>query len=260
MIMAKNLDLTGKICWITGATGGIGTPAVQMFAEAGAKGIGIHYRSNKKKAETIAGAAEQEGAETLLLGGSISEANNTAEMAEKIHEKWGRIDSLVCFATYPFNRDNWFRKFEDLSLAQWMGPLEIDLLGSMYCARAVLPYMRDNDGGSIVFISSTPAFTGDTVGLSYLVAKAGVLGLTRGLARTLGDDNIRVNAIAPGAIDTPPMKSLTEEERQELVDETVLKRLGKPEEIANAALFLSSNASSYISGNIMVVDGGYHMR
>ena len=120
--------------------------------------------------------------------------------------------------------------------------------------------MRRRKSGSIVLVGSTPAITGDTVGITYLLAKAGILALTRALAQVYGPYNVRVNAIAPGSIRTQPMEDLTDREMRPLLAETALKRLGTPEDIATTAAFLCSDAASFMTGVTLVVDGGYAMR
>lgn len=254
------MHLKDKVALITGASGGMGSMTAEAFARAGSTAIGIHYSHSEEKAREVLSEVEGLGTKGLLLKANVGNADEMQEAASQLHDQFGRIDAVVCFAGHPFRREEWFKKFEDLTPEEWKAPIDVDLLGSINSARAVVPYMKKQGAGSIVFISSTPALTGDTVGLTYMVAKTGILGLTRGLARALGPHNIRVNAIAPGSIRTPPMQALTEEEIKELVEETALKRLGEPEDIANAAVFLSSDDASYINGEILPVDGGYVMK
>jgi NAD(P)-dependent dehydrogenase (short-subunit alcohol dehydrogenase family) len=149
--------------------------------------------------------------------------------------------------------------FEDLDEEVLMKPLGIDLLGSLFVAQASIPHLRASGRGRIVFTASTPAVSGDVVGISYLLAKGALLSLTRSLAWYLGPDNVHVNALVLGSIDTDAMAGLTEEERRELEEETALKRFADPEEVARKAVFLASDDASFQTGTGLVVDGGFLM-
>jgi 3-oxoacyl-[acyl-carrier protein] reductase len=172
----------------------------------------------------------------------------------------GRIDVVVCFAGHPFRSEEWFKEFTALTREEFERPIQVDLLGSAFVAQAAIEEMESQQGGTIVFIGSTPALTGDRVGVTYLVAKAGILGLTRALAMIYGPKGIRVNALALGSIETEAMDSLPEEEKRMLVEEPAMKRWGTPEEVARVVAFLASDDASYITGQTIVVDGGYALR
>ena len=254
------MRLKGKVALITGASGGIGSATAEEFAREGARCIGVHYSRSETKAQDVLSKVKDLGSDGILVQADVSDPYQIKEAAYKLHEHAGRIDILVCFAGHPFLREVWFQNFEDLLPEQWRQPIDVDLLGSIYSAQAVVPYMKEQGGGRILFISSTPALSGDAVGLTYLVAKGGLLSLGKALARSLGQYKIRVNIIAPGSIRTPPMEALTDGEERELAQETALKRLGEPRDIAQAAVYLSSDDSSYQTGSVLIVDGGYLMR
>lgn len=256
--MARMLEGTRAL--ITGATGGIGAATAREFAERGAAAIGIHYSSAKAKAEALVEELEAVGAEALAVQADVSLRKSASDLVDQVATAFGGLDVLVAYAGYPFDRDDWSRPFEALTEEMLMRPLRVDLLGSVFTAQAAIPYLRKSSQGRIVFVSSTPAVSGDVVGISYLLAKGGILSLTKSLAWYLGPDNIHVNCLVLGSIDTPAMAPLTDEERRALAEETALKRLGTPAEVARKAAFLASEDSSLITGTLMAVDGGFLMR
>src|SRR5438094_540856 len=171
-----------------------------------------------------------------------------------------RIDIAACFAGHPFRVEEWNKELTDLTPAEFRGPLDVDLLGSAYVAQAVLPSMVKAGRGSVILIGSTPAITGDRVGITYQLAKAGILSLTRALALAYAPKGARVNALALGSITTDPMDAVSADERRTLAEEPALKRWGSPEEVARVVSFLASDDASYITGQTIVVDGGFALR
>jgi|SRR3990170_2748635 len=252
--------LDGRCALITGASGGIGRVTAIEFAREGARSVGLHYATNRVAAECPTKEVKKLGARAVLLQADVSRRDQAKRMVEAFVKGAGRIDTLVCCAGYPFRREDWFANFEDLGEEAFLHPFRIDLLGSFFAAQAAAAEMKRQRSGSIVFVGSTPAITGDTVGLSYYVSKAGVLALTKGLAQILGPFNIHVNAVALGAVDTEAMSVLNEKERKALADEAALRRTGDPVEIARKIVFLCSDDASFLTGHTLVVDGGYAMR
>ncbi len=252
--------LDGRFALITGASGGIGRATAIEFARENARGIGLHYATNQAAVESVAAEVEAFGAKAMLIRADVSKRAEAMHMVDVFVEAFGRIDALVCAAGYPFRLEEWFARFEDLPEEAFLRPLRVDLFGSLFAAQSAASVMKKQRGGSIVFIGSTPAITGDTIGLTYFVAKAGVLAATRGLAQILGPHNVHVNAIAPGAVDTKAMSVLTDGQREALAEEAALKRTGNPVEIARKIVFLCSDDASFMTGQTLVVDGGYAMR
>ncbi len=256
--MARMLE--GKRALITGGTGGIGSATAREFAVRGAAGIGVHYNSAKTEAEKLVEELEATGTQAVAVQADVSQRESARRLVDDVASALGGLDAVVAYAGYPYNREDWRTPFEELTEEILIRPIRVDLLGSVYTAQAAIPYLKESPSGRIVFVSSTPAVSGDVVGISYLLAKGGLLSLTKSLARYLGPDNIHVNSLVLGSIDTPAMAPLTEDERRALADETALKRLGDPVEVARKAAFLASEDASLITGTLMAVDGGFLMR
>ena len=242
------MQLDGKVVLVTGAGQGLGEAIATACAAAGAR-VGV----NDLDPTTATAAAERLGEAGLALPGDVSQADGPAGMVQALLDRWGRLDGLVCNAgildTHPFL---------ELEPAIWERVLRIDLTGVYHCCRAAIPVMLAQGGGRIVNISSVAGKRGGgLVGTAaYASAKAGVLGLTRALAREFGTCGIGVNAIAPGPAETAMTEWLDEERRQRVLAGIPLGRLGRPPEVAAAAVFLLSDAASYIHGETLTVDGG----
>ncbi len=251
--------LSGKTALVTGGSGGIGRAAAFELAREGAN-VAIQYHRNKKSADEVVSELNRSGGKALSVSADVAESDDCRRLVERTLETLGRLDVVACFAGYPFVREEWFKDFTELTGEELRGPLDTDLLGSACVAQAAIPAMVKQGAGSILFTGSTPALTGDTVGIQYLVAKAGLLALTKALAMTYGPKGIRVNALALGSIGTGAMDALSWEERKALAEEPALKRWGQPEEIGRVVAFLVSDDASFITGATLVVDGGYALR
>ncbi|MFQ5918715.1 MAG: SDR family NAD(P)-dependent oxidoreductase [Thermoplasmata archaeon] len=251
--------LEGRVALITGGSGGLGSATVRAFAEEGAAGLGIQYHTNKAQAEELVAGAKRVGTEAVALQCNATRREEAYELVGAAVEALGGLDTLVCYAGHPFRREEWFTPFEDLDEEVLMKPLGIDLLGSLFVAQAAIPHLRTSGRGRIVFTASTPAVSGDVVGISYLLAKGALLSLTRSLAWYLGRDGVHVNALVLGSIDTWAMAGLSKEERRDLEEETALKRFASPEEVARKAVHLASEDASFQTGTGLVVDGGFLM-
>jgi 3-oxoacyl-[acyl-carrier protein] reductase len=254
------MRLKGRVALITGGSGGMGSVTAEEFAREGARAVGVHYSSSKEAAEEVMGRVKALGAEARAFRADVARRSEVEAMVRAVVDAWGAIDILVCFAGHPFRREEWFSPFEELGEESLLAPLRTDLLGSVHCCQAVIPHMRERGWGRIVLVGSTPAIVGDTVGISYLMAKAGILALGRALALYLGPHGIHVNSIAPGSIKTPAMAGLTKEEESTLVEASALKRFGDPREVARKAVFLASDDVEFQTGTTLVVDGGYALR
>jgi NAD(P)-dependent dehydrogenase (short-subunit alcohol dehydrogenase family) len=249
------MNLAGKIAVVTGVGGGIGAAVADTFAACGAKVIGLEC--NSQALGQTATRVNSNGGELHPICADVSSEQSVARAFDEIEASYQSIDILVNNVGVEFYKD-----FVAVGVADWEFQLAVNLRSVFLCCSRAVPGMIRARRGSIINTASVQAFatTGQTA--PYAAAKAGVLGLTRDMARDLGPHNIRVNGICPGCIDTPMMdRSLARNAdagaaKQKMESAIPLRRLGHPYEVANAAAFLASDLASYISGVSLLVDGG----
>ncbi len=251
--------LDGRVALVTGGSGGIGRSAVLELAREGAD-VAVQFNRGKEAADSVVGEVRKLGRQAVAIQADVSDRDACGTLERETTRSLGSLSIVACFAGHPFREEEWYKEFEKLGPAEIRRPLEVDLLGSVFVAQAALPVMARQGRGSLILIGSTPALTGDTVGIPYLLAKAGILALARALAQIYGPKGVRVNALALGSIASDAMDSIQGKERRALADEPALKRWGTPEEVARVVAFLASDDSSYITGQTLVVDGGYALR
>ena len=247
------MSLDGKVAIVTGAANGIGRAVAEALARERASVVicDIDGEGASRVAEEIA----QGDGECLAFQVDVTSAQDIDRMVAQTLDRYGRIDFLVNNAGIAGDV-----KFTDLTESQWHRMLDVNLTSMFLCCKAVVPVMTDQGGGKIVNASSQAAFDGSSEAAHYAASKAGVIGLTRSLARELGPHNIAVNLIAPGIIQT----AMNPAERLKAKGEGWLKRLplkrfGLPEDVAKVVLFLLSDAADYITGQSILINGGMRM-
>ena len=252
--------LEGQVALVTGGSRGIGHAVAAALA---VHGCSVAVTSRKLEDAQAAARQIRDGTGAAALGAAcdVSHQSSVHELFQELG-RWsaGRLDVLVCNAGYPFLPELWDTPLHAApadKLESWyLSLFRTDTLGAVFCTFEALPLMIARRRGSIIYLSSTPALEGYR-GTPYTVAKAGILGLMKDIAREYGSHNIRANALALGNIRTPAtFDKLAPETQQELAEEAPLKRWGEPEEVGRAALFLASDLSSFVTGQTLVVDGG----
>ena len=240
--------LEGKIAIITGAAMGLGYAEAKKFLELGAKIAicDVNPEALNKALEELSAYGEVSGYVC-----NVAKKEQVEAMVKAVVEKYGRIDILVNNA--GIIRDVQFYKMTD---EQWHSVIDVNLNGCYYCAKAVVPYMIEQKYGKILNTSSINALTGQFGQANYSAAKNGIIALSRVLGKELGRFNINVNSILPGSIDTPLGRACSEEVQQMRIKSTALRRLGDPEDLANAAAFLCCDLARHITAQSLTVDGG----
>ena len=240
--------LKGKVAIVTGGTRGIGLETVKLFKKNEAKVILLGSR--KETVDNAISKLKEEGLEVEGYFQNLNNYNEIENIIKLIYNKYGHIDILVNNAGLSANK-----KIEDTSSEEFANIININVNAVFNISKAVIPYMKENGGGVILNTSSMVSIYGQPSGLPYPTSKFAVNGLTKSLSRELAPFNIRVNAVAPGIINTDMVASLKEEMITPLIKSIPLGRIGQPIDIANAFLFLASDMASYITGEILSVDG-----
>lgn len=245
-------DLTGQVAVVTGSTKGIGRAIAEELARAGAK---VVISSRKADAcEEVAAAIVKEGHDAIAIPCHIGRRADCEALIAKTREKWGKIDTLVCNAAI----NPYYGPMTGLSDEVFNKVMETNVRSNLWLANLVQPEMAARKDGSIIIVSSIGGLKGTEILGIYALSKAADMQLARNLAVEWGPDNIRVNCVAPGLVKTDFARALWEdpELRKGSEDRTALRRLGEPEDIAGAAVFLASRAGCWITGQTIVIDGG----
>ncbi|WP_322489456.1 3-oxoacyl-ACP reductase family protein [Chloroflexus sp.] len=247
------MELQGQVAIITGGARGIGRTTTIELAAAGARVL-INYQRSAAAAEALAAEIVANGGEAFAYQANVADEQAVERMVDAALERWGRIDVLVnnagITADAPLAR---------LRPEQWQQVIETDLTSVFLCCRAAVPIMRAAGYGRIVSVSSLAALAGNVGQTNYAAAKAGIIGLSRSLAREVARDGITVNVVAPGYIETDMVETVPEALRAWALQAIALGRFGRPEEVAAAIRFLVSPRASYITGHILTIDGGWVM-
>ena len=237
--------LDGKVALVTGATRGIGRAIALRFASEGAD-VAFTYRSQHEAAETLTAELEKFGVRAAGFASDAASFDNAHEVVAAVHSQFGRIDILVNNA--GITRDGLMMRMTE---EQWDDVLNTNLKSAFNYTRACTPIMAKQRSGSIINISSVVGISGNAGQCNYSASKAGLIGLAKSIAKEMGPRGIRANCIAPGFITTDMTAALSESIREELVKTIPLRRSGTPEDVANVALFLASDLSSYVSGQVI---------
>lgn len=249
------MDITGRTAIITGGAEGLGRATVQRFAEAGASGIVIaDIKTDEAQAAAKQVMAEHD-VQAIAVTTDVSDPAQVNEMVQTAADRLGRIDILVSNAGIcPLT------EWDDVTLENWNQILDINLTGMLLCTRAAIKHMRTQGDGRIVYVSSPAAYVGSIIAhVGYGVSKAGVIALMKSVAKKFAAEGIRANAIAPGPIDTPMGRTFSAQYWEATQEKTVLKRHATATEIADSILYLASDRSSYVTGEVLFIDGGWNL-
>ncbi|HAT4246269.1 TPA: 3-oxoacyl-[acyl-carrier-protein] reductase [Clostridium perfringens] len=245
--------LKDKVAIVTGGTRGIGRAIALKLADQGAN-IVINYRNSDKEAEELKSILEGKGVKVLTVKCDISNFEDSKNLMDKCKEVFGKIDILVNNAGITKDTLIMRMKEEDFD-----NVIDVNLKGTFNCAKHASAIMLKQRFGKIINMTSVVGIAGNAGQVNYAASKAGVIGLTKSLAKELGSRGITVNAVAPGFINTDMTASLSEKVKEEASKNIPLKRLGDPEDVANLVGFLASDSANYITGQVINVDGGMVM-
>jgi len=253
------VKLKGKVAAITGAGSGIGESIARLFAKEGALVGVIDYV--RKAGEAVVSKIRNESGEAIFIEADVSKVSDTERMIKTIIDNFGSLHILVNNAGVELVKHT-LETTED----EWEKVIGVNLKGTFFSSKAAIPEIERSGGGSIINISSVNALNGLPDLVAYSASKGGVLSMTIAMAKDLAPKNIRVNAILPGAIDTPMLRVYLDAQPDpekallEMTDRHLLKRIGRPEDVAKAALYLASDDANWVTGIALIIDGGYLIR
>lgn len=245
--------LKGKTAIVTGASRGIGKAIAEQLALNGAN-IVLNYRTNVNAVEEVLNSLKQKGVKAVAVQADVSKADEAQKLIQSAIDNFGRIDILVNNA--GIIKDNLLMR---MSEEDFDTVIDVDLKGVFNCIKSVSKIMLKQRYGKIINISSVVGLAGNAGQVNYAAAKAGVIGITKSVAKELGSRSITVNAIAPGFINTEMTDVLSDKVKQESINNIPLKHFGKPSDVAMAVVFLASDMANYITGQVIQVDGGMLM-
>lgn len=248
------MSFKDKVVLVTGGSRGIGRACAVAFAKAGAAVVIVNYAGNEAAAQESVKLVQEAGAKAEAVKFDVADTAACASAIENIVKTHGRLDVLVNNAGVAVDGLVMRMKDED-----WDKQLDTNLKGAFALIRAASRPMMKARGGAIINLTSIVGESGNGGQAAYSASKAGLIGLTKSVAKELASRNIRVNAVSPGFIGTDMTASINDEMRKKMVDNIPLARLGTPEEVANAVVFLASDSAAYITGEVLKVNGGMYM-
>ncbi len=243
----------GKTVFVTGSSRGIGRATVLAFAQEGANNVVINYKDDATGANDVRAAVTERGAAVLVAPADVAVYQEVEDAVGKTVELFGRIDVLVNNAGITADRTA-----AKMALEDWQRVLDVNLTGVFNATRAALPHMLNQRMGAIVSVASVVGLAGNFGQANYAAAKAGIIGMTKSIAREVAAKGVRINAVAPGFIETDMVRAMPLDVLDRVRAATPMGRLGLPEEVARAVLFLASDDASFITGETLNVNGGFH--
>jgi NAD(P)-dependent dehydrogenase (short-subunit alcohol dehydrogenase family) len=250
---------TDRTVIVTGGASGIGRGIARRFGEEGANVVVADPRRDPKQGEKYDTDVEiptdelvstETGGDGTWIETDVADPDSVASMVERTVETYGGVDVLVNNAGIQIVGDS-----QSTSIEEWRHSIDVDLSGAFYCAKFAVPHLVESEG-QIINIGSVRGFEGGG-GPPYAAAKGGVVNMTRDLAMELGEENVRVNCINPGYVETPLQDIVTEEDMEKSREQTLLPRFGRPEDVGDAAVFLASDEAGFVTGANLAVDGGW---
>ncbi len=245
--------LKGKVALVTGASRGIGKAIALGLAENGAA-VAVNYSSSESSALEVAEIIRKNGGKAEIFKARVNEEAEVEEMFSAVEKKLGPVDILVNNA--GITKDNLLMR---MKTEEWDMVIDVNLKGAFLCTRRALKGMMKNRYGKIINISSVVGFSGNAGQVNYSATKAGVIGMTKSAALECASRGIRVNAVAPGFIETDMTASISDDMKAAYMEKIPLKSLGKPEDIANAVIYLASPLSDYMTGQTLHLNGGMYL-
>ena len=242
-----------KVAFVTGGSRGIGKEVALKFAENGYN-IVINYVSDNTDIEKLKNEFAQKGVEALIIKADVTNSEEIENLVKEVIEKFGKIDVLVNNA--GITKDNLLMR---MSEEEFDKVINVNLKGTFIVTKAVIKYMMKKRSGSIINLSSVVGVAGNAGQANYSASKAGIIGFTKSIAKELASRNIRANAVAPGFIETDMTAVLSDSVKENIYNQIPLKRMGSAKEVANLIYFLGADDSSYITGQVINVDGGMLM-
>lgn len=245
--------LTDKTAVVTGGSRGIGRAIAVALAAEGAK-VAVIYAGNAAAAEETLSLIKEQGGNAVAMQCDVADDAAVSDMISAVKEQFGSVDILVNNA--GITRDGLLMRMKE---SDWQAVLDTNLTGVFHCTKAVTKLMMKQRSGAIINITSVVGQTGNAGQANYAAAKAGMIGFTKSTAKELASRGIRVNAVAPGCIDTDMTAVLSDAVKEDMLKSIPLGRVAQPEEVAKAVVFLASDNASYITGQVLNVDGGMVM-
>ena len=248
-----DLGLEGKVAIVTGGSLGIGQSVALELARAGAN-VAVNYRRHDKEANAVVGEIDKMGRQGMAVKADVASYQDAQDMVTRVVEKFGRLDILVCNAGITWDGVIW-----KMTEQQWDQVISVNLKGYFNYNKAAAMVFKDQKYGKIVNVSSINGMRGKFAQANYAASKGGEIAMSKSLAKELGKFNVNVNVVAPGMVLTDMMQDVPPEFQQKALDETVLGRFATPEDVANLVVFLCSDMSRHITGEVIKIDGGQYI-